>query len=525
MLASCTQLRRLAAAPHAPSRHPHPQAVAGNRVGSFADSVAVAPVNDLPNMPAELKHYAALASHFVQTSPLPTYDRVAHVGVWRTVTLRWAASTRQALVMLCAAPPTPALVARLNGAAVPPEAAAAVADGAVEAAAEARGTNALTLEMVAEQYQAELRRWTELFTTGLSSESAAASTAAASPAPPAQSVSLQEYSGVSSPQPNHPVIVLAGTPFIVERLCGLSFRLSADAFFQVNTPAAEQLYRLTKMLALNDPPIPAALMRERAAAATAATGTVAGASAGAGTEAAVADAAAGAPAAGSAPSSVPSPGEILAAAASYDAALDAALAGAAAVSVGAGSGGASGRTAPGARVLLDVCCGTGTIGLTMADSFVQVLGVEMSEAAVKDALENAATNGIANADFTCSRAETAMAKLVTAGTAALSKAGVSDAAADIPGGRFVAVVDPPRGGLHPTVIRALRTCRGLRSVVYISCNPTGSFIDDAIKLCAPKEKGSAFASGPPFRMVFAKPVDLFPDTAHTELVALLVRDK
>ena len=90
--------------------------------------------------------------------------------------------------------------------------------------------------------------------------------------------------------------------------------------------------------------------------------------------------------------------------------------------------------------------------------------------------------------------------------------------------RVVAIVDPPRSGLHQNVIRALRTCKPLKRLVYVSCNPTGSFLEDAVRLCAPQEDGSSFARGPALRVVAAVPVDLFPHTAHTELVVLFERD-
>jgi tRNA (uracil-5-)-methyltransferase len=89
----------------------------------------------------------------------------------------------------------------------------------------------------------------------------------------------------------------------------------------------------------------------------------------------------------------------------------------------------------------------------------------------------------------------------------------------------VAVVDPPRGGLHQDVLRALRTCRALKRVVYVSCNPAGSLVEDAALLCAPQQHGGRSAArGPPFRCVAAFPVDLFPHTPHAEMVLLLERD-
>ena len=88
------------------------------------------------------------------------------------------------------------------------------------------------------------------------------------------------------------------------------------------------------------------------------------------------------------------------------------------------------------------------------------------------------------------------------------------------GESLVAVVDPPRGGLHSSVIRALRACSLVRRIVYVSCNPKGSLIENGSALCGPKSK--AF-KGQPFRPVRAIPVDLFPHTAHCEMVMVFER--
>ena len=45
----------------------------------------------------------------------------------------------------------------------------------------------------------------------------------------------------------------------------------------------------------------------------------------------------------------------------------------------------------------------------------------------------------------------------------------------------VGIVDPPRSGLHPAVVRAIRDCKSITRLVYVSCNPTGSFIKDAVE--------------------------------------------
>ena len=88
-------------------------------------------------------------------------------------------------------------------------------------------------------------------------------------------------------------------------------------------------------------------------------------------------------------------------------------------------------------------------------------------------------------------------------------------------GHLVAIVDPPRGGLHGSVLKALRGCSLIRRVVYVSCNPRGTFVDNAVTLCSPTSKA---IKGKPFRPVRATPVDLFPHTPHTELLCTFERD-
>lgn len=55
-------------------------------------------------------------------------------------------------------------------------------------------------------------------------------------------------------------------------------------------------------------------------------------------------------------------------------------------------------------LLFDVCCGTGTIGLTLAHRVGMVIGIEMNASAVSDAERNAKINGISNCKFICSKA-------------------------------------------------------------------------------------------------------------------------
>ena len=130
-----------------------------------------------------------------------------------------------------------------------------------------------------------------------------------------------------------------GIPYIEERLLGLTYRVSASAFFQVNTPGAEQLCGLLKSLCNVGPE----------------------------------------------------------------------------------------------TVLLDVCCGTGTLGLSLANSVKRVIGIEICVPAVLDARANAERNGVKNATYIAGRAEETTRKLLESLTEAERSS-------------LVAIVDPPRAG-------------------------------------------------------------------------------
>eukprot|EP00727_Mastigamoeba_balamuthi_P001041 m51a1_g10934 putative myosin ii heavy chain (1856) ;mRNA; r:146368-154726 len=150
--------------------------------------------------------------------------------------------------------------------------------------------------------------------------------------------------------------------------------------------------------------------------------------------------------------------------------------------------------------LLDVCCGTGTIGQVLASHFGGgVVGIDISEAAILDARANAQLNG-SNARYYAGKAEQHMPEVVRE--------------CNEKGGVCVAVVDPPRGGLHPSVLKALRSCSGLVDLVYVSCNPR-TLASDAKSLCTPQSKAWR---GEPFAPVRVAAFDMFPYTDHVEMV-------
>ncbi|XP_032409062.1 tRNA (uracil-5-)-methyltransferase homolog B isoform X2 [Xiphophorus hellerii] len=158
--------------------------------------------------------------------------------------------------------------------------------------------------------------------------------------------------------------------------------------------------------------------------------------------------------------------------------------------------------------LLDVCCGTGAIGIISSPRVDRVIGVEIIEQAVRDAAHNAALNNVENCEFLPGKAEVVLPALMSQ----LSSAP----------GVLTAVVNPSRAGLHPKVVRALRNQEAIRRLVYVSCKPDGEAMRNFKELCcAPNQEKKL--TGDAFSPTLAVPVDMFPHTPHCELVLLFER--
>lgn len=143
--------------------------------------------------------------------------------------------------------------------------------------------------------------------------------------------------------------------------------------------------------------------------------------------------------------------------------------------------------------VFDIYCGIGTISLFLAKKAKEVHGVEVVEAAIEDAKENAAINNIENAKFYVGKAEEVVPRLYKEGKRA-----------------DVVVVDPPRKGCEESVLETIVNMEPKR-VVYVSCNPATLARD----LAYLDEKG--------YKTVKVQPVDMFAHTAHTECVCKLVK--
>lgn len=196
-------------------------------------------------------------------------------------------------------------------------------------------------------------------------------------------------------------------------------------------------------------------------------------------------------------------------------------------------------------LLLDVCCGAGVIGLICHDVCKQMIGIELSKPAIADARSNVQLNNLHDSGkcyFICAKAETVMSRLLTGEAKPLlkktdTKLTETDEAelvraleATAQSKQIVAIVDPPRAGLHPSVVKALLRCQAVERIIYVSCNPTGSFVENAMDLCdetrpiKSKEKDVRAQEGiRSFRPTKFIPVDMFPHTQHCEMVAEFIR--
>jgi len=174
-------------------------------------------------------------------------------------------------------------------------------------------------------------------------------------------------------------------------------------------------------------------------------------------------------------------------------------------------------TVTSAMTLLDMCCGTGTIGLCMAKQVRHLVGVDSCKTSIEDARNNSILNGIENATFVADFAENVVVDMFETATER-ENPDVEAARKQLRmGGGTIAIVDPPRAGLHRRVLRTLRLSKDIKYLVYISCNPTGSFKNDCLSLCRlPHKQRPGYA----FKPVKCVPVDMFPHTDHCELVML-----
>ena len=153
----------------------------------------------------------------------------------------------------------------------------------------------------------------------------------------------------------------------------------------------------------------------------------------------------------------------------------------------------------GKETVWDLYCGVGTISLFMARHAGKVCGVEIIPEAIENAKQNAARNGIENAEFYVGKAEEVLPDYVQARRAAGEDPGID-----------VICVDPPRKGCDAKCLETILEIRPER-VVYVSCDPATLARDLRI-----------LADGG-YQLKKVKPVDQFGHTVHVETVVLMSR--
>ncbi len=144
------------------------------------------------------------------------------------------------------------------------------------------------------------------------------------------------------------------------------------------------------------------------------------------------------------------------------------------------------------KTLVDLYSGVGTIGLALADTFKKIISVEFNAQAVIASEENAKNNNLNNIEFFDGAAEKQALDDILKNTNSL-------------------IVDPPRSGLHPKVIKKILQFAP-KQFIYVSCNPHTQ-AQDFQKL---KEK---------YKAVAWQLFDMYPQTPHVESVLILEKKK
>jgi len=393
--------------------------------------------NFLFNVPDEVCSLTDIINEFLVTSPIPSYNSYLHRGVWRYITVRLSHRTRECMIIIVHAPPSGAAGAREDG-----------SDNYTKIFEHEKYKLVSMLQDLEFNRVKCKRKFSysnngeciindensgpNLEMTVKNSNDDSGDLGNDSSNIRVTSIFFQEYAGLSSPSPSHPVQHVFGKKYLEEKLLNCTFRISPGAFFQVSTEGAELLYKV--------------VIRKIK--------------------------------------------EV-----SFNAKVTA---------------------------LLDVCCGTGTIGLTCLKEEVvgSVIGIDFSKPAIRDAVANAKILGYGSDSSDENSMKPKQGASLTRFIASRAELAIYDEVKKINNNQIVAVVDPARDGVHNSVLKALRNEARIQRILYVSCNPTGSLVNDATLLCAPQTKKYY---GLPFQPTSAQPVDMFPHTNHCEIVMVFDR--
>lgn len=162
-----------------------------------------------------MKQVVKRVEAFITSKSYPTYDMCQHLGFWRSLLLRYSERTNQLLVLVVVGNPYERSL---------PNAREALSKLTDAVRREIDDVMKELLAFVSSEVSCIASFNYQMFSPSLSSLNCS-------------------FTGLSMPGSDCPIVTLQGAPFIEERLFDLSFRVSPYAFFQVNTPVAEVLYK------------------------------------------------------------------------------------------------------------------------------------------------------------------------------------------------------------------------------------------------------------------------------------------
>lgn len=159
----------------------------------------------------------------------------------------------------------------------------------------------------------------------------------------------------------------------------------------------------------------------------------------------------------------------------------------------------------------DLYCGIGTISLFLSGKASKVYGVEVVPQAIEDAKQNAANNGITNAEFFVGKAEEVLPEFYGRKDASFGSGSNAQQGREDMLHPDVIVVDPPRKGCDEMCLQTMLKMAPDR-IVYVSCD-SATLARDLRILC---DGG--------YELKRVRPVDMFPQTVHCEAVVLMQRN-
>jgi 23S rRNA (uracil1939-C5)-methyltransferase len=146
-------------------------------------------------------------------------------------------------------------------------------------------------------------------------------------------------------------------------------------------------------------------------------------------------------------------------------------------------------------IVYDLYCGTGSIGIYLANSAGSVYGIEEVPEAITNAIQNAKLNNIDNIHFSIGRVKNKLKEIIEGKNTETPKPDCI-------------IIDPPRAGIVPKALHRILTLHA-KTVVYVSCNPATLLRDLQYFIDAG------------YKLNYIQPIDMFPNTFHLEVVVQL----